>query len=152
MPPNLSFSGLSDATTNGSQLGSWGVGLQQQSLSQPNIAPVNSGLPSVNVASPTSGATAPAAQTGQGPGFFSKDGGAGLILGGVQVLGNLWSSYQAHKIAKDQLSFAREQFDTNLANQEQTYNTALEDRIRSRHFSEGRDASETDSYLAANRL
>jgi len=75
-----------------------------------------------------------------------------MILGGVQVLGNLWNSYQANKMAKEQMKFAREQWDTNLANQTQTYNTALEDRIRSRHNTEGRDSSETESYLSEHRL
>lgn len=87
-----------------------------------------------------------------GPGFWSKDGGAGMILSGVQTLGSLWNSYQNHKIAKDQMNFAREQWSTNLANQTQTYNTALEDRIRARHHTEGKGASETNAYLDKHKL
>lgn len=146
---------LGDATVNGSQMSAMGTGALDYSLGSPAMAPVSgSPMPGVTVQSPTTpgvtGGVGP--QQGSGPGFWSKDGGAGLILGGVQVLGNLWSSYQAHKMAKEQMAFAREQWDTNLANQTQTYNTALEDRIRSRHFTEGKGSGETDAYLAEHSL
>lgn len=134
--PQLSFSNYSDPTTNGSSLSSVGVGANLQ-LGTPVTADSTGGstMPSATVASPTTPAVG---GTGQNNGFFgenfwSKDGGAGMILGGVQVLGNLWNSYQSHKLAKEQMGFAREQWDTNLANQTQTYNTALEDRIRGRY-------------------
>jgi hypothetical protein len=75
-----------------------------------------------------------------------------LALGGAQLLGSLWNAYNQHKIAKEQMSFARSTFDTNLANQKQTYNTALEDRIRARHNTEGRNTGETDAYLNKHSL
>lgn len=87
-----------------------------------------------------------------GNNFWSKDGGANIALGGVAVLGNLWNSYQQQKIAKDQLKFAQKQWNTNLSNQKQTYNTALEDRIRSRHTYSGKDENQTQEYLTKNRL
>ncbi len=76
----------------------------------------------------------------------------GLALGGIQMLGNLWNSYQQQKVAKEQLGLAKRTFETNLANNRQTYNTALEDRIRSRHYTEGKSSAETDAYLSENRL
>ena len=55
-------------------------------------------------------------------------------------------------MAKEQMAFAREQWNTNLANQTQTYNTALEDRIRARHNTEGRSSGETNAYLDKHKL
>lgn len=154
MSSNLSF-GLSEATTNGNQFGAWGTGIKNYSMGSPVTPSVSTAFnPNVTVASPNAGVNqaATGAQTGQGPGFWSKEGGAGLVLGGIQVLGNLWSSYQAHKMAKEQIAFAREQWNTNLTNQTQTYNTALEDRIRSRHHTEGRGSEETNTYLEEHSL
>lgn len=73
-------------------------------------------------------------------------------LGGVQAIGSLWNSYQQNKMAKQALNLQTRAFETNLANQTQTYNTALEDRIRARHHTEGRSTAETESYLDKNRL
>ena len=136
---------LGDATMNGSDMSNLGFATGQV-VSNPV------GATGASVSAPISGVTdtstvlsnpgTAAGQTGGAGNFWSKDGGAGLILGGVQVLGNLWNSYQANKMAKEQMSFAREQWNTNLANQTQTYNTALEDRIRGR-YAEG-VRSETD--------
>lgn len=93
-----------------------------------------------------------AAGGSNGPGFWSKDGGAGMILGGLQTIGNLWNAYQQQKLARDALSFQKKAFETNLKNSTQTYNTALEDRIRARHNTEGRSSSETGAYLDKHRL
>jgi hypothetical protein len=73
-------------------------------------------------------------------------------LGGVQAIGSFWNSYQQNKMAKQALGLQTRAFETNLANQTQTYNTALEDRIRARHYTEGRSSAETESYLDKNRL
>lgn len=88
-------------------------------------------------------------------GGFSGGGFSGnmnMILGGVQTLGNLWNSYQQNKLAKEQFAFQKDAFQTNLANQTQTYNTALEDRIRARHHTEGKSSGETDAYLDEHSL
>lgn len=148
----LSFSNYSDPMTNGSQMGTFGYGANNLPLSQSGGGTFSSTPMPTGVVAPVSTPTtaAPAAQ--QGSGFWSKDGGAGLLLGGVQVLGNLWNSYQANKIAREQMGFAREQWNTNLENQTQTYNTALEDRIRARHFTEGKSSGETQAYLDQNKL
>ena len=152
--PQLQFpSSLGSATTNGSQLGSWATGVTQTNLDMgTSTANVGTSPVDVSVASPTTPNVSGAAQTGAGGNFWSKDGGAGMILGGVQVLGNLWSSFQAHKMAKEQMAFAREQWDTNLANQTQTYNTALEDRIRGRYAQGTKTEGELQSQIDKHSL
>ena len=108
----------------------------------------------------TSAATAPVGNTagttyqgaaipGQGGGW---QGGMGLALGGLQTVGSLWNAYQQQKIAKESLSFQKEAFNTNLKNSTQTYNTALEDRIRARHYTEGKSDNDTSSYLKEHSL
>ena len=151
----LQFNNYNSATTNGLDLNSTGFGANTQlSMGIPVSGGSTTGLSNMGVTDTTTvlGGGAGAPQTGQGPGFWSKEGGAGLILGGVQVLGNLWSSYQAHKMAKEQMSFAREQWDTNLQNQTQTYNTALEDRIRGRYAEGVRSDSEVQGEIDRNSL
>lgn len=155
MQPQLSFnlSGANDATQGGLSMGTYDTG-QMAAVNTGGVGSNMSGgnnLPSATV-DPVSSGTNQSGQTGGNGNFWSKDGGAGVILGGVQVLGNLWSTFQQHKMAKDQMKFAREQWSTNLANQTQTYNTALEDRIRARHNTEGRAAGETDAYLEKHSL
>lgn len=102
---------------------------------------------------PVSGVGVSGATGGQG-GFFGPNfaNNAGMVLSGVQALGSLWNSYQANKLAKEQVGLQREAFQTNLANQKQTYNTALEDRIRSRYNTEGRSSSEADQYINEHKL
>lgn len=112
------------------------------------------GLQYVNAA-PAAGITG--MSSGGGGGMFGGGGGGGglgAVLGIVQTLGSLWSSFQQHKIAKEQLKLARESWEANLGNQTQTYNTALEDRIRTRHHFEGHANHEqmSDQYLAEHKL
>lgn len=97
---------------------------------------------------------APNAAGGQS-GFLSGIGGIeglGTIMQGIGTVGQIWSSLQAVRMAREQLNFQREAYQTNLANQTQSYNTALEDRIRSRYFTEGRGSDAVDSYLAEHSL
>lgn len=108
-----------------------------------NVANVT--IPNVNVP-----------QTGVGQFFRNGDGSFNtgnlqLALGGIQTLGALWNSYQQNKLAKESLSLQRNAFETNLANQTQTYNTSLEDRIRARYATEGR-SEQADSYIAEHSL
>lgn len=93
------------------------------------------------------GAAAPAS-----PGFFAPGGMGQFALGAIQTLGSLWNSFQQHKLAKQSFQFQKDAFNTNLQNQEQSYNTALEDRIRSRYVNEGRSQSEADAYLKDHSL
>ena len=75
-----------------------------------------------------------------------------LGLGALGSLANIYSGLQANKLAKDQLNFTKSVTNTNLNNQIKSYNTALEDRARSRATAENRDQSSADAYIAANKL
>ena len=117
----------------------------------------NTGLttPSVTtpvVNAPTVPGTTGGGATPQGPGFFSQYGPAQFALGAIQTLGSLWNSFQQNKMAKESMKFQKEAFATNLANQEQSYNTALEDRINARYVTEGKSQAEADAYIQKNSL
>lgn len=89
--------------------------------------------------------------------FVNEDGGfnmdgldtMGKILGSV---GSLYGAFKSYGIAKDSLDLNKRAFETNLNNQRQTYNTALEDRIRSRAAVEGRGSKYVSDYLNKNSL
>lgn len=106
----------------------------------------------VAVNTPVAGAPAPmAAAAGQKTGFFQPGGGASLALGAIQTLGSLWNSFQQNKMAKKSFALQERAFETNLANQTKTYNTALEDRINARYATEGR-SGEAAGYIERNKL
>lgn len=97
----------------------------------------------------------PAAAAGAGTGFWGKIGGmegVASIADGLASLGQLYGAIQSVKLAKEQLGLQREAFQTNLANQKKSYNTALEDRIQSRYVMEGKSQSDAQAYLDKNRL
>ena len=73
-------------------------------------------------------------------------------LGGLNTIGNIWGAWQAGRLAKDQLNFTKKIANANLDNQIKSYNTALEDRSRSRAFTEGQSAAEAQAYVDRNRL
>lgn len=98
------------------------------------------------VASPTSFMSGSANQLGMNVPTFQ------LGLGALGSLANIYSGFQANKLAKDQLNFTKSVTNTNLNNQIKSYNTALEDRARSRATAENRDQSTADAYIAANKL
>ena len=75
-----------------------------------------------------------------------------LVLGGVQALGNLWSAFQAQQLAKEQFNFQKGVTNTNLANQIQSYNTSLADRINSRAYTEGRPEGYAEQYIDENKM
>ena len=75
-----------------------------------------------------------------------------LVLGGIGTIGNLWSAWQTQKLAKEQFNYQKDITDTNLANQIQSYNTALSDRINSRGFVQGDSQSTIDQYIEENSL
>jgi len=86
------------------------------------------------------------------PGFFSEFGPAQFALGAIQTLGSLWNSFQQNRMAKESFKFQKEAYATNLQNQEQSYNTALEGRINAQYATEGRSQSEADSYVDRHSL
>jgi len=98
-----------------------------------------------------------------GPGTYGKDapdsmglglniGTGKLVLGGLETLGSLWQAYEANKLAKESFNFQKGFANTNLANQIQSYNTTLEDRGRSRAFTEGQTPQQAQAYISQNRL
>lgn len=86
------------------------------------------------------------------PGFFAEGGIGQFALGTIQTLGYLWNSFQQNKVAKQSMAFQRDAFNQNMANQKQTYNTALEDRINARYVTEGKSQAEAQSYIDKNKL
>lgn len=117
-----------------------GTGLTAPTVTTP-------GMTAPQVPGTTGGGAAP-----QTPGFFSQYGPAQFALGAIQTLGSLWNSFQQNKMAKESMAFQKEAFATNLANQEQSYNTALEDRINARYVTEGKSQAEADAYIQKNSL
>lgn len=90
-----------------------------------------------------------------GDGWFSKIGGfKGLsnLAEGLSSLGQLYTSIKALGLAEDQLDFTKEAYNTNLANTTQSYNTALEDRIRARYAQENKSSAAADEYIAKHSL
>lgn len=55
-----------------------------------------------------------------------------LGLQGLGSLASLWMGNKSLGMAKDQFNFTKDMTNTNLNNQLQTYNTSLEDRLRTR--------------------
>lgn len=112
-------------------------------------APVTTtpGITAPQVPGVTGGAAAP-----QTPGFFAQGGIGQFALGAIQTLGSLWNSFQQNKMAKESMKFQKEAFATNLANQEQSYNTALEDRINARYVTEGKSQADADAYVQEHSL
>lgn len=78
--------------------------------------------------------------------------GLGSLAKGLASLGQIWGAMQGVKLARDQMDFSKDVYKTNLANTRMDYNTQLEDRIRSRYATEGRSASEADSYLSTHKI
>ena len=89
---------------------------------------------------------------GAGTGIGFNIGTGQLALGGLSALTNLWGANKQMKLAEDQFDFTKKIATTNLNNQVKSYNTALEDRIRSRAAMEGSSSAEAEAYLNKNRL
>lgn len=87
-----------------------------------------------------------------GSGFGFNAGTANLVLGGIQMIGNLWQAWEANKLAKQQFAASKGFANANLANQIQSYNTTLADRSRARTFTEGGTAADSANYIAENSL
>jgi hypothetical protein len=99
--------------------------------------------------------TIPVGSGGQGGGFFGGMNGmqsVGAVLGGLQSLSNMFLGFQALSQAKKQFKTQRAFSNANLENQVKSYNTALEDRARSRAAVEDQSASQAQGYIDKNRL
>ncbi len=75
-----------------------------------------------------------------------------LALGAIGTIGNLWAAWQAQKMAKKQFNFQKGITNTNLANQIQTYNTALTGRAETRGFMQGDSEADTAAFVEQNQL
>lgn len=113
------------------------------SYAGPDMASSFAALPSADLAPSMSGAASMA------PGPL---GMANAALGGLQTIANIWGAFQAQKMAKKQFKFTKDVTNTNLANQIQSYNTALADRARSRGVVEGQTPDQVSQYISANAL
>jgi hypothetical protein len=78
-------------------------------------------------------------------------GTANLALSGLQTIAGLWGAFKAASLAKKQFRATNEINQTNLNNQIRSYNTALEDRARSRAVVEGQTAEQTQTYIDQNK-
>lgn len=86
--------------------------------------------------------------------LFNENGGlnVGNIASLLGSIGSIYGAMKSYGLAKDSLNFSKEAFRTNLENQTKSYNTALEDRARSRYAQEGGSQSDADEYVRRNRL
>lgn len=74
-------------------------------------------------------------------------------LQGLSTIGNLWGAFQGNKLARKQLALATDAYNTNLTNQIKSYNTSLEDRIRSRYvYNDKAGQAEATRQIEANKL
>lgn len=101
------------------------------------------------------GGVNPMGDLGNGYSNFKMGWNAPTLQMGIQgigTIGNLWGAWQSNKLAKNQLNFTKMITNTNLNNQIKSYNTALEDRSRSRAKVEGQSSAEAQDYVDRNRL
>lgn len=68
----------------------------------------------------------------------------GNVMGGLNSLGQLWGSWQAQKLAKDQWKTQKTVLNTNMLNQIQAYNNQLRDKLDTRAHMEGRSQDSAD--------
>ena len=85
-------------------------------------------------------------------GWFSNGQNLGAVFQGISALTNAYLGFQQLKQAKAGLNFQKDAFKTNLRNSTQTYNTALEDRIRGRTSDYAGKEQDVQSYLSKNSL
>lgn len=83
---------------------------------------------------------------------FQSSGIVSPLAQGLGALFQGWTGMQQLGLARDQLNFQKNAFNTNLRNQTQAYNTALEDRIRGRSSNYEGKEQDVQNYLNQNRL
>lgn len=76
----------------------------------------------------------------------------GALASGIGSAANIYTALANLGMARDQFDFQKQAYNTNLANQTQSYNTALEDRIRARYSAQGGTAADVDAYLQKHSL
>lgn len=138
-PASLNFGGAA-----GSPLNLSGIGGTQQ-IAQAGQGGIFGGLFG-------SGAGTSMGQIGGNAGSSGLLGIGQLGLSGIGSLGSLYTGLKSLGLAQDQFNFQKQLANTNLANQTQSYNTALSDKANSRAFAEGQSPAQAASYIAANKL
>lgn len=132
------------------QLGSLFNGGQYQGNGVTTFAAPTPAAPkTVGTTTDFGGATLPNSQSG---GFGMNLGTAGLALGGLQSLNNLFQGNKAFNLAKDQFRFQKDVANANLNNSIKSYNSSLEDRLRSRGVAQGTDAATVQDEIDRKRL
>ena len=81
----------------------------------------------------------------------NTSGWAPTALQGLSSLAQWQSGNKAAALAKDQFNFAKQMAQTNLANQAQLLNTAMEDRQNARRSASG-SYQDTASYMNENKV
>lgn len=121
----------------------------------PRIGPIN--LPRINGFGNNGSAVTGAGGNG---GLFGNVGDnakldtwgkVGFGLKGLQSIGDLIGAFGSLSLANKQFSLQKDVLNTNLKNQIQAYNTALEDKARSRGVVEGQTSEQQATYIAANK-
>ena len=86
-------------------------------------------------------------------------GGWGNVFSGLQGIGNLYMGLQNLSMAKDALGMQQDAFNfnkqlssQNYANQAKAYNTAIEDRLRARAFTETGNAHAYDQQIEERKV
>lgn len=83
---------------------------------------------------------------------FQSTGFISPAISGLGALFQGWSGMRGMDLAKDQLNFQKQAYQTNLEGSAKAYNTALEDRIRGRTSAyEGKEA-DVQRELEAKRM
>ena len=108
----------------------------------------------------TTGVTTPAVDSNAATpaaagGFLSGIGGLeGLaqITKGIGSIGQIYTALQGLKLAKEQFAFSKDAYNTNMANQTKSYNTALTDRANARAVMQNQDQASAQAYIDQNRL
>lgn len=132
------------------QLGSLFNGGQYQGNGATTFAAPTSAAPkTIGTSTDFGSATLPNAQ---GNGLGMNLGTAGLALGGLQSLNNLLQGNKAFNLAKDQFRFQKDVANANLNNSIKSYNSSLEDRLRSRGVAQGTDAATVQDEIERKRL
>lgn len=83
-------------------------------------------------------------QQQQQSGFGFNANTFGNVMGGLNSLGQLWGSFQANKLAKDQWKTQKSVLNTNMMNQIGAYNNQLRDKLDTRATMEGRSQESAD--------
>jgi hypothetical protein len=73
--------------------------------------------------------------------------GVGAIIQGISSLGQAYAAIKGVQMAQKQFKFTKDAYKTNLANQRESYNTQVEDRIGARAQYAGYGKEKTDRMI-----